>query len=176
LGTEITLDVAGVSVTYSKNHRGIDHGPIFQEQDRKAVKSDQLDNDWYEKEGEDPTPSEMAFKRQLRDVAPRLELLCFDSERVRREYDAVVQNWLEERQSLQDEEDGPVPDAMSFVEFMEFVNAHPLDRLDDTFIQAQTTQATRKSEVALLVCSWSGFPFFDHTIAKLIRRGLFLAA
>lgn len=52
MGTEITLKVAGVSVTYSKNHRGIDHGSIFQEQDRKAIKSDQLDYDWYEKEGE----------------------------------------------------------------------------------------------------------------------------
>ena len=40
MGTEITLDVAGMSVTYSKNHRGIDHGSIFQEQDRKAIKSD----------------------------------------------------------------------------------------------------------------------------------------
>jgi len=48
LGTEITLDVAGMSVTYSKNHRGIDHGSIFQEQDRKAIRSDQLDYDWYE--------------------------------------------------------------------------------------------------------------------------------
>ncbi|AZO54406.1 hypothetical protein EN851_03185 [Mesorhizobium sp. M8A.F.Ca.ET.208.01.1.1] len=134
MGTEITLDVAGVSVTYSKNHRGIDHGSIFQEQDRKAIKSDQLNYDWYETEGEDPTPSEMAFTRQLRDVVPRLELLGFDLERVRREYDAVVQNWLEERQSFQDEEDGPAPDAMSFVEFAEFVNAHPLDRLDDTFV------------------------------------------
>ena len=88
LGTEITLDVAGVSVTYSKNHRGIDHGSIFQEQDRKAIKSDQLDYDWYEEEGEDPTPSEMAFTRPLKHVVPRLELLGFNLERVRREYDA----------------------------------------------------------------------------------------
>jgi hypothetical protein len=160
LGTEITLDVAGVSVTYSKNHRGIDHGPIFQEQDRKAVKSDQLDNDWYEKEGEDPTPSEMAFTRQLRDVAPRLELLGFDSERVRREYDAVVQNWLEERQSLQDEEDGPVPDAMSFVEFMEFVNAHPLDRLDDTFISGSDDASDAKIRGRFAGMQLERFPFF----------------
>lgn len=134
MGTEITLDVAGVSVTYSKNHRGIDHGSIFQEDDRKAVKSDQLDYDWYENEGEDPTPSEMAFTRRLKDVVPRLELLGFSLERVGREYDAVVQNWLEERQSLQDDEDEATPDVMTFVEFLEFVNAYPLDCLDDTFV------------------------------------------
>ena len=39
--------MAGVSVTYSKNHRGIDHGTIFREQDRKAIKSDQDDYDRY---------------------------------------------------------------------------------------------------------------------------------
>ncbi len=136
MGTEITLDVAGVSVTYSKNHRGIDHGSIFQEGDRKAVRSDQIDYDWYENEGEDPTPSEMAFTRPLKDVVPRLELLGFNLERVRREYDAIVQNWLEERKSFQHETDGPTPDLMSFVEFAAFVNGHPLDRLDDTFVSA----------------------------------------
>jgi hypothetical protein len=79
LGTEITLDVAGMSVTYSKNHRGIDHGSIFQERDRKAIKTDQIDYDWYAKEGEDPTPSEMAFTRPLKHVVPRLELLALIS-------------------------------------------------------------------------------------------------
>src|SRR3954447_25679857 len=80
VGTEITLDVAGMSVTYSKNHRGIDHGSIFQEQDRKAIRSDQLDYDWYKEEAEDPTPSEMAFTRPLKQVVPRLELLGFNLE------------------------------------------------------------------------------------------------
>jgi HEPN/Toprim N-terminal domain 1 len=134
LGTEITLDVAGVSVTYSKNHRGIDHGSIFQEQDRKAINSDQLDHDWYEEEGEDPIPSEMAFTRPLKHVVPRLELLGFNLERARREYDAVAQNWLEERQSLHDDDDEPIPDLMNFAEFLAFATAHPLDSLDDTFI------------------------------------------
>ena len=132
MGTEITLDVAGVSVTYSKNHRGIDHGSIFQEQDRKAIKSNQLDYDWYEEEGEDPTASEMAFARPLRHVVPRLELLGFNLERVRLEYDAVAQSWLEERRSLQDD-DEPIADLMSFEEFCAFAIAHPLDSLDETF-------------------------------------------
>lgn len=133
MGTEITLDVAGVAVTYSKNHRGIDHGSIFQEQDRKAVKSDQLDYDWYKQEGKEPAPSEMAFTRPLKDVVPRLELLGFNLERVKREYDAVAQNWLEERASLQDD-DERIPNLMNFEEFLTFATAHPLESLDDTFI------------------------------------------
>jgi HEPN/Toprim N-terminal domain 1 len=144
LGTEITLDVAGMSVTYSKNHRGIDHGSIFQEQDRKAIKSGQLDYDWYAKEGEDPTPSEMAFTRPLKQVVPRLELLGFNLERVRREYDAIAQSWLEEKQSLRDDEDDPIPDLMSFAEFVAFATAHPLDSLDDTFVSRSDKASEEK--------------------------------
>lgn len=134
VGTEITLDVAGVSVTYSKNHRGFDHGSIFQEKDRKAIESSQLNYRWYEEEGEDPRPSEMAFTRPLKHVVPRLELLGFNLERVHREYDAFAQGWLEERQSLHDDDDEPVPDLMSFAEFCTFVTSHRLESLDDTFI------------------------------------------
>jgi hypothetical protein len=134
MGTEITLGVAGIAVTYSKNHRGIDHGSIFQEQDRKTVKSDQLDYDWYEQEGEDPALSEMAFTRPLKDVVPRLELLGFTLERVQREYDVVVRNWSEERQSLQGNDEEPIPNLMTFEEFLAFATAHPLESLDDTFI------------------------------------------
>lgn len=144
MGTEITLDVAGVSVTYSKNHRGIDHVSIFQEHDRKAIKSDQLDYDWYEKEGEDPTPSEMAFMRPLKHVVPRLELLGFNLDRVRREYDAVAQNWLEEGQSLQDDDGKPIPYMMSFADFLAFATAHPLDSLDDTFVSSSDDASETK--------------------------------
>lgn len=169
MGTEITLDVAGMSVTYSKNHRGIDHGSIFQEQDRKAMKSDQLDCDWYEEEGEDPTPSEMAFTRPLKHVVPRLELLGFNLERVRREYDAVAQNWLEERRSLQDDEDEPIPDLMSFAEFLSFATAHPLDGLDDTFVSGSDDASF---EVASRGRSLTGYPTGDPTISKPIRSGV----
>lgn len=133
MGTEITLDVAGVIITYSKNHRGIDHGSIFLQHDRKAVKSDQLDYDWYKQEGEDHAPSEMAFTRPLKDVVPRLELLGFNLERVLHEYDAVARNWLEERQS-HDDDDEPPPVLLNFTEFLAFATAHPLESLDDTFI------------------------------------------
>lgn len=145
LGTEITLDVAGVSLTYSKNHRGIDHGSIFQEQDRKPFKSNQLDYDWYEEKGEDPTPSEMAFTRPLKHIVPRLELLGFDLDRVRREYDAVAQYWIEERQSLQDDDDDEsIADLMSFAEFCAFATTHPLESLDDTFISGSDDASEEK--------------------------------
>lgn len=133
MGTEITLDVVGVPLTYSKNHRGVDHGSIYQEKDRKAIKSDQLNYDWYSEEDEDPTPSEMAFTSPLKCVVMRLELLGFDLDRVQREYEAVARDWLEEQQSLL-EDDESASELMSFSEFHAFINSHPLDDLDDTFI------------------------------------------
>lgn len=134
MGTEITLDVAGMSVTYSKNHRGIDHGSIFQERDRKPIKRDGIDYDGYLEEDEGPSQIEMGFTRPLKLVAPRLELLGFDLGRVEREYDVVAQTWLEDRRSLQDDDDVPLPGLMSFAEFRSFATAHPLDSLNDTFI------------------------------------------
>ncbi len=146
MGTEIRLDLADMWVTYSKNHRGIDHGSIFQEDDRKPVKSDQLDYDWHENEDEDPTPSERAFTRPLKDVVPRLELLGFNLERVRREYDAVAANWLEDKQSRQDDDDEPVPNLMSFAEFLAFATAHPIENLDDTFLSGSDDASEEKMQ------------------------------
>ena len=134
MGTAITLDIGGLAVSYAKNHRGIDHGSIFQEQDRRALTSDQLDYDHYEREDEDPRSVKMAFVRPLKDVVPRLELLGFNLDRVSREYEDIAESWREERQSVSDEDLGPLPDLMSFPEFRRFATEHPLTSLDDTFV------------------------------------------
>ena len=144
MGTEITLDVGGVSVTYSKNHRGIDHGSLFQEADRKPLRSDQLDYDYYESEGEDPTSTEMAFTRSLKDVVPRLELLGFNLNRVQREYESVAESWREERQSFLDDDTKPLPDLMSFAEFRQFAIEHALESLDDTFVSGANEESEEK--------------------------------
>ena len=134
MGTEITLDVERVSLTYSKNHRGMDHGALFQESDRRPVRSDQLDYDYYKDHEEDATAAEMAFTRPLKDVVARLELLGFNFDRIRREYEIVAESWREERQAISDDEDiERLPDLMSFAEFCEFATEYPLSVLDDTF-------------------------------------------
>lgn len=92
MGTEITLDVGGVSIPYSKNYRGSDYGSLFQEPDRKPLRSDQLDYNCYETEDEDPTSAEMAFTRPLKDVVSRLELLGFNLSRIRREYESIAES------------------------------------------------------------------------------------
>ena len=134
LGTEITLDVGGLSLTYAKNNRGIDHGSLFQERDRKPVKSDQLNYEHYEREREDPTSAEMAFERPLKELVPRLELLGFNLERVIGEYEHTAEIWKDERQSFSDEDPASLSDLMSFSEFCRFATEHPLSNLDGTFV------------------------------------------
>jgi hypothetical protein len=122
----------------------MDHGSLFREADRKPLRSDQLDYDYYESKSEDPTSAEMAFTRSLKDVVPRLELLGFNLHRVRREYESVAENWREERQSFLDEDTKPLPDLMSFAEFHEFAIEHALESLDDTFVSGANGEREEK--------------------------------
>ena len=60
MGTEITLNIGGITLTYSKNHLGVDHGSLFHEKDRKRLKSDRIDYDYFKETGEDSSEMEMA--------------------------------------------------------------------------------------------------------------------
>jgi HEPN/Toprim N-terminal domain 1 len=77
VGTEITLDVAGLTLDFSKNFVGSDHGALFQRMDRKRICSEQIDYEYCEENEGDTAPMEMGFTRKLKDVLPRLEFLGF---------------------------------------------------------------------------------------------------
>ena len=144
MGTIISLEVAGVELVSSKNHMGMDHGSLFQKSDRKAIRSDQIDYEYFEHEAEDPTPMEMAFIRSLEDVVPRLELLGFNLAHVRHEYDAVAKNWLEELSAMEDYNNQNLPIPMNFEQFREFAIGHPLESLDSTCVEAFDDASRRK--------------------------------
>jgi hypothetical protein len=133
VGTEISLDIGGLSIDWSKNARGADHGALFQEIDRKRLKSDQIDYGYFVESREDPGPMEMAFARRLKDVVPRLELLGFTLEAAHSEYLEVVEAHLQERDGVHEEHSEPAPNLMSFEEFCAFTTEHPIQSLDDTF-------------------------------------------
>jgi hypothetical protein len=136
VGTEITLDVAGLTLDYSKNFVGSDHGALFQSMDRKRIRSEQIDYEYCEENGEDPAPMEMGFTRKLKDVLPRLEFLGYTIERARKDYLRAVKICLDEnRQTEDDESENAAPDLMTFEEFCAFVTAHPIETLDDVFVE-----------------------------------------
>lgn len=132
MGTEITLEIAGLTVDWSKNSRGTDHGALFQNMDRKLIRSDQINYEYFEENDESPALMEMGFARKLKDILPRLDLLGFTHEQVRLEYLGAVGMCREEERN--DDDDAVTPrDIMSFEEFCAFVVAHPIESMDNTY-------------------------------------------
>lgn len=131
MGTEVSLDIAGLSVDWSKNHRGADHGFLFQSDDRRRIPWEDDDYD------DDPDRSlmEMAFIRPLRTVLPRLELLGHTLAAAKVDYERVAAVCVEDRRSLREEglgEELPL-ELMSFGEFKEFVTRDAITDLDDSY-------------------------------------------
>lgn len=133
MGTYIELTVGGVAVDWSKSSRGTDHGALFQEGDRKRLRSDQIDYDNADSNDLSPADVEMGFSRSLRAVVPRLELLGYRLEAVQGAYQQQAKQWQEDRAAIADDDDIVIA-PLSFEEFLSFVQANPIQELDDNFI------------------------------------------
>lgn len=131
MGTEITLDIGGVNLTYSKNYRGIDHGSLFQEKDRKRCRTEQINYDYFVKNDEELATSEMAFMRPLREIVPRLELLRFTIDAAKYEYKKLMTAVLEENETAE-EDSSKKTDYMTFEEFVQFATQWSIEDLNDT--------------------------------------------
>lgn len=134
MGTEITLEIGGAVIDWSKNDIGTHHGPLFQEQDRKRLHCEQINYAYYEEHGEDPADAEMSFSRPLRAILPRLEILGVRLPAIRRAYDATAKEWAELQRTIADE-DASAPRCeplapLSFDEFLAFIRAYPIPDLD----------------------------------------------
>jgi len=174
MGTIISLDVAGVELISSKNHMGIDHGSLFQRSDRKPLRSDQIDYEYFEREREDPTAMEMAFVRSLKDIVPRLELLGFNLAHVKLEYDAVAKNWLEQLSAMAEDEDEDLPALMSFEEFREFALCYPLESLDPTYVGGFDDKSKSKVTERFREVSFERIPgYSSHEISAYSERSFF---
>ena len=133
MGTEITLNIGGIDLTYSKNERGIDHGSLFQDKDRKRYRSEQTDYDYFDESDEDLIKCEMAFSRSLKEILPRLELLGFTLGTTKLEYEKLL---LELEYEISEEELSQKMDYMTFEEFVQFVTQYPIIDLDDKFVSS----------------------------------------
>ena len=127
MGTEITLNIGGIDLTYSKNERGIDHGSLFQDKDRKRYSSEQIDYDYFDESDEDLIKCEMAFSRSLKEILPRLELLGFTLGTTKLEYEKLLLELeLELEYEISEEELSQKIDYMTFEEFVQFVTQYPI--------------------------------------------------
>ncbi|KAF6674830.1 hypothetical protein HFD87_15965 [Pantoea sp. EKM21T] len=141
MGTEITLDLSGMTVTYSKNGLGIDHGSLFQKEDIKRVKSDGIDYDAFDESDDTDDEStlaamEIALQRNLGRVKNRLELLGFTLKNVRDEFNFYVQDVTEDQGAIIElyaPTNSNKKDWMDFDEFFTFVKSINIDELQDEF-------------------------------------------
>ncbi len=81
MGTHITLNLGELNIHWGKNECWFDHSPLFQVNDVKKSLDSQIDAS----ETEQPTEREICTRR-LRDVAPRLELLGYSKDSLRRDF------------------------------------------------------------------------------------------
>jgi len=130
MGTSIELTIAGISLSYSKNHMGIDWGHLFQEGDLVHRPTTAIDYDYmakHPKEAESLAVAELTFVRPLAKVLPRLALLGHSLESARAEYEAL----LSEAASIADaiEENVERQSHLSFEEFCDLSNRFPVAEL-----------------------------------------------
>jgi len=135
MGTAIELTVGGVSLSYSKNHMGLDFGFLFQEGDETRCKLDGIDYEYYAKHPEldsDLAKHEAVFARPLSRALPRLALLGSLIETARMEYEAVIAEARE--MGSYSELLGPKPDLLSFEEYCALACRCPLSALKGGFV------------------------------------------
>lgn len=136
MGTEIQLTIGGVSLSYSKNHMGLDFGFLFQEGDESHRELDGIDYDYYQANpglAADLKEHEAVFARSLERVLPRLTLLNFTLETARAEYESIFANAIEVRTHTD-----PLrmePPLLSFDEYCGLVLRYPLASLNTDYIE-----------------------------------------
>jgi hypothetical protein len=175
VGTEITLEVGGLTLDWNKNRRGNDHGILFQPKDRKRVSSQEIDYEYFAENDEDPGPMEMAFCRPLREVVPRVELLGYSLENIKNVYQACSENWREEHTYLTDDQNGETTlSLMNFEEFYAFATAYPLHELDNQFVASLDPEQVRGRFANEL--EKQRIPYFSpHDIQAYSERSYFWA-
>lgn len=125
MGTEVSLDINGNMIDWSKNGIGLHHGPLFQEPDRVELPADpnEKESDFYRK----------TLKRSLGAVLPRLQLMGIRLEVVRRDYELLAKEWRETQKFICEGDSDRQPLVpLPFDQFLAFIRAHPIASLDMT--------------------------------------------
>lgn len=144
MGTEISLDIGGMSISWAKNRRGPDHGDLYQPGDLQRLRSEQINYDTADEDDTGLAESERGFERSLKSLVPRLELLGYTISSAQHEYDRAAAAWIEERESYQEDEEDISLDVMPFAEFLRFISAVAIADLDDTFVSGQEDHEQRE--------------------------------
>lgn len=133
MGTSIELQLGKVSLSYAKNHMGLDYGFLFQEGDLAHQKSESIDceyNNEHPEGKQELDHIEEVFVRSLSRVIPRLNLLGLTLITARAEYQAMVAE-AEEISNITEE---LKKEFLTFEEFCDLACRYPLLDLKDDYI------------------------------------------
>jgi len=122
---------------------GIDHGHLFQKQDRQRMRSDQINYDYFEGRDEDELASlETGFSKPLRHVFPRLELLGFSMESVKQDYERAARDSREQNEQMLD---WHLPRKFAdFASFVTFTRNFKLNDLSSTISSDGCDEAKKR--------------------------------
>lgn len=144
MGTIISLDIGGLSVASAQNHRGPDHGLLFQPSDRQRFRSEQIDYDVLDRDKSELADIEVGFARPLSSIVPRLELLGYTLKTAEVAYKRVAAACVEERKAYREHGYDIPLDVMPFEEFRQFISRVPITELDDTFDDGRDDDSDRR--------------------------------
>lgn len=146
MGTEISLSVCGMDITWSKNSRGHDHGHLYQECDRKRVHCETIDYDYWNAQDDDEEVAayEASLTKSLGLVMRRIELLGCTIDAAKEEYEHVSAACKYERENQDCEILKRPHDFMSFDEFCSFLSSVKLSELDDEYISYDSAEKDSK--------------------------------
>lgn len=147
MGTSIELCIGNVSLSYSKNHMGIDYGFLFQSGDLTRRKSRSINYEYYEENPEEKREldeAEEIFARALYRVLPRLNLLGFTLDSARAEYQAM----LAEDEKISNEIciEESEKKYLTFEEFCNLACRYPLADLKNDYIEYDTPDRDKTSQ------------------------------
>ncbi|WP_200934191.1 HEPN/Toprim-associated domain-containing protein [Massilia sp. Leaf139] len=169
------LKVGTVALDWSRNGRGYDHGVLFQGGDRTRLRPDQISYNDYEGNDTKIDQRAKALVRSLRSTVPRLELLGYTVDTVRRQYDDCADEWFKwkmeqfewlTKQIIRDNAPSLLPRRpLQFFEFIEFLTRHPILALDNTFVPPRVDDEEQLSRRFQLDPAFDRIPSSDDRLA-----------
>ena len=114
---------------------GNDYGFLFQNGDLTRRRSDAISYEYYKEhpeEAEELDAHEAAFVKPLKYVLPRLQLLGYNLERARQEYEALLASTIDMNDDGETDDSSPL---LTFEEFCSLACRYPLSSLSSEYIE-----------------------------------------
>lgn len=133
MGTEIVLEIGEFILDWSKNMMGVNHGILYVETDRKHCRTNPDELPKCELDENDLVSDDIGFRRPLKSLVTRLELMGYTIDHVRKQYEYHATEWLANLSEY--DEDKDLPTLLNFDEFISWIRNNSIQSLDETYLE-----------------------------------------